>query len=174
MINCLLDFDQISTDRKTLYLQCPGIGTYEVFSGDKPLTNRAECSSINHSAIPSGRYWIVDRPEGPWKSRLLTWAKDFATGNDHSTWFGLYRDDGSIDDYTFVSGVQRSNFRIHPLRPDGSGTSWGCITFFRSSEFMSFRNALLRVQKRKSNGTRLMTYGTVTVKGSAMGPCYVR
>lgn len=174
MIDCILDFDKISADRKKLSLACPGIGNFDVFSGDVPFTNRAECTSIDHSAIPSGKYWIVDRPEGPWKSRLLTWGEDFATGNDHSTWFGLYRDDGSIDDHTFISGIQRSNFRIHPLRPDGSGTSWGCITFFRTSDFMSFRQSLLRVQKGKVKHTDLTTYGTVTVKGSVTGPCYVR
>ncbi|WP_425343414.1 tlde1 domain-containing protein [Pseudescherichia vulneris] len=38
----------------------------------------------------------------------------------------------------FISCVRRSHFRIHPLRPDGSGTSWGCITFFRSSDFIFF------------------------------------
>ncbi|EMB4323894.1 DUF2778 domain-containing protein [Pluralibacter gergoviae] len=91
-----------------------------------------------------------------------------------TNWFGLYRDDGSIDDYIFISGVRRSNVRIHPLRPDGSGTSWGCITFFRSSEFSAFRNSLLRIQKCKVNGTNLMAYGIVTVKGSVTGPCYVR
>jgi len=174
MIDCLLDFDQISADRKKVYLQCPGIGKFEVFSGDMPFTNRPECSFIDHSAIPNGKYWIVDRPRGPWKSRTLTWAEDFATGNEHSTWFALYRADGSIDDQTFISGVRRSHFRIHPLRPDGSGTSWGCITFFRSSEFMFFRNSLLRVQKFRINNTNLLSYGSVTVKGSVEGPCYVR
>ncbi|MDE8555645.1 DUF2778 domain-containing protein [Pantoea vagans] len=36
---------------------------------------------------------------------------------DCSTWFGLFRDDGKIDDLTFVQGIRRGNFRLHPIGP---------------------------------------------------------
>ncbi|WP_433691402.1 tlde1 domain-containing protein [Kosakonia cowanii] len=32
----------------------------------------------------------------------------------HSDWFALYYDDIGIDDWTWVKGVQRGNFRLHP------------------------------------------------------------
>lgn len=45
--------------------------------------------------------------------------KDFPTKfthapTDHNEWFGLYRDDGKIDDYTWINNVERGNFRLHP------------------------------------------------------------
>jgi hypothetical protein len=55
----------------------------------------------------------------------------------HSEWFALWRDDGGIDDYTWIEGVKRGNFRLHP------GTlSEGCITLPHDSDFATLRNAL--------------------------------
>ncbi len=31
----------------------------------------------------------------------------------HSDWFALWRDDMSIDDWTWVNSVKRGNFRLH-------------------------------------------------------------
>jgi len=51
----------------------------------------------------------------------------------------LWRDDWTIDDYTWIELVKRGNFRLHP------GTlSEGCITLPHDSDFAMVRNALLR------------------------------
>ena len=56
-----------------------------------------------------------------------------------SDWFALWRDDRGIDDETWVEGVKRGNFRLHP------GTvSEGCITIAHNSDFAMIRNALTK------------------------------
>lgn len=73
----------------------------------------------------------------------------------------------TVSDSVFVNGVKRGQFRLHPLRPDGSGESWGCITFFKVSDFQQVRRALLRTQQVRVPGSRagMMAYGKVSVKG---------
>jgi hypothetical protein len=46
-------------------------------------------------------------------------------GTDRSEWFALYSAD-TADDWVFVNGVQRGNFRLHPKGP--RNLSEGCIT----------------------------------------------
>lgn len=41
--------------------------------------------------------------------------------------FGLDRQ--IMTDSILINGVSRGSFRLHPLRPDGTGVSEGCITF---------------------------------------------
>ncbi|WP_369806290.1 tlde1 domain-containing protein [Enterobacter sp. DSM 30060] len=43
-----------------------------------------------NSAIPTGRYWIVDRPTGSTLNQIRAWGIDTITGNDHSEWFALF------------------------------------------------------------------------------------
>ncbi len=115
--------------------------------------------------VPAGRDWIVDRPEGGIKSQVITGIKDswnhFHNGKmfTHKEWFALWRDDGSIDDYTWVEDVERGNFRLHP------GTlSEGCITLPHDSDFAMLRNALLRMQKVDVPCmSKLRAYGTIEV-----------
>ncbi len=76
-----------------------------------------------------------------------------------------------------VNGVSRGSFRLHPLRPDGSGISEGCITFFRRSDFYTVRHSLLRRQKVRVPGSRsgLMAYGYIDVQGdSNFANCKIR
>lgn len=160
MISCSLD---LSSTSEFSTLKCPGIGEFEVFSGDNQLRNKLECAHIPNATIPPGIYWIADRPTGGVRSKMFTWLEDIYTGNDHSIWFALYRVDERIDDETIYNMVKRSNFRLHPSRP--GGTSWGCITFKYLPQFMTLRNTLLRTQKKIIPGTDIQAYGTVTVVG---------
>ncbi|WP_340674064.1 tlde1 domain-containing protein [Enterobacter cloacae] len=41
--------------------------------------------------------------------------------------FGLDRQ--IMTDSILINGISRGSFRLHPLRPDGTGVSEGCITF---------------------------------------------
>lgn len=97
-----------------------GLGTFNAFSGNDAYRNRGGCTAIpDNGPIPAGRYWIVDRPIGGIGSQLYTYAKDSVNTiagrpSDHREWFALYRDDGSIDDVTWIYGVERGQFRLHP------------------------------------------------------------
>ncbi|MCR9003713.1 DUF2778 domain-containing protein [Rahnella perminowiae] len=82
---------------KTLLCWC---GIFPVFSGLFPHTNRIGCGGNENGPIPTGKYWIVDRPRGGVRSRLKEYEKHIRTGNDYSSWFALYRQDGLIDDST--------------------------------------------------------------------------
>ena len=57
----------------------------------------------------------------------------------------------------------RSAFRLHPLRPDGTGVSDGCITFCRREEFYRLRRALSYTHKMLIPGTSIEAYGKITV-----------
>ncbi|EPT7003277.1 DUF2778 domain-containing protein [Cronobacter malonaticus] len=126
-------------------LTFPGIGTFMAFSGNGANRNRAGCSHIpTIGPLPPGKYWIVDRVQGGFYARSVSGTKDFYNKvfHDaqfgHADWFALWRDDLGIDDWTWVNGIKRGNFRLHP------GTiSEGCITLYRSSDFEVLRNSLL-------------------------------
>ncbi|WP_413652433.1 tlde1 domain-containing protein [Pantoea sp. B65] len=92
-----------------------------------------------------------------------------------SVWFGLFSFQ-IMNDWLYVNGVRRGQFRLHPLRPNGSGTSWGCITFFRMHDFAMVRQALLSRKKVRVPGhSELMAYGRVDVTGSRdFGLCKLR
>jgi Protein of unknown function (DUF2778) len=144
-----------------------GIGTFLAFSGNKAYRNRGGCVAVpNNGPLPHGRYWIVDRPSGNFFRRMYVKAKDIPTWitktpTDHSEWFALYRDDGFIDDQTWINGVQRGNFRLHPIGP--LGVSEGCITLQGHSDFQAIRNALLRTSKIPVRATGLEAYGLIEV-----------
>lgn len=83
-------------------------------------------------------------------------------------WFALYRDDGKIDDTTWINGVERGNFRLHP--PGPLGVSRGCITLQHRTDFLSIRQALLSTRQIKlSNG--LMSYGVIEVILNGKAAC---
>ncbi|QKJ86818.1 DUF2778 domain-containing protein [Paramixta manurensis] len=147
-------------------LSFPGIGTFLAFSGDGIYRNRGACGMKPRvGPIPAGKYWIVDRPEGGLKSQIIKGAKDvwnhYYKGSTftHNEWFALWRDDWGIDDYTWIEGIKRGNFRLHP------GTlSEGCITLPHDSDFNTLRNALLRTQKTDVPCMKkLKAYGMIEV-----------
>jgi hypothetical protein len=97
-----------------------GVGTFQAYSGNDIYRNRGGCTAVpENGPIPAGRYWIVDRPTGGIRSQAEALVKDTAnafTGrrSHRDEWFALYRDDGMIDDWTWINGVKRGNFRLHP------------------------------------------------------------
>jgi hypothetical protein len=147
-------------------LSFPGVGTFLAFSGNGAYRNRGACGMIpKEGPVPTGKYWIVDRPEGGLKSQVNAGARDIynhvvkgATFR-HNEWFALWRVDWGIDDYTWSEGVKRGNFRLHP-----GSLSEGCITLPHDSDFALLRNALIRTQKIDVPCMRkLKAYGTIEV-----------
>ena len=144
-----------------------GIGTFMAISGNGMYRNRGGCTAIkDNGPIPAGRYWIVDRPTGGIGSRIQTWAKDAAnsiigTPTNHGEWFALYRDDGKIDDVTWVDGVERGNFRLHPI--GGRGVSLGCIAVKGRSDYQAIRRALLHTATVPVRNGDLRAYGMIEV-----------
>ncbi len=130
--------------------------TCTAFSGNGVDRNQPGSGAVaDNGPIPPGSYWIVDRASGG----TLGGLRDWLSGRDH--WFALYRDDGSIDDYTFYESVRRGEFRLHPLGPLRMST--GCIVLQYPAEFDAMA-AYLRAQPVAyipDTGTR--TYGTVSV-----------
>lgn len=162
---CRMDYNDVSSDGRRLKLHVYGVGTFPVFSGIAPVTNIAECAFIKNAALPVGMYWIVDAPAGSLANRLERVVKDFKNGTNHAEWLGLYNA-ATMSDHVFVNGVSRGSFRLHPLRPNGEGESWGCITFYNIPDFQLVRTALLRCKKiLVPGGKGLMTYGRIDVTG---------
>lgn len=178
MLYCRVDFNHLYDEGRVAKLEVGGVGAFPVFSGLGVLANKPECSYLTNATVPPGSYWIVDRPTGGLLSRAETWAKHAFTGNHYYDWFALYRKDGVIDDLMrFDVGpahYTRGHFRLHPPRPDGSGISEGCITFFLSEDFYTVRRALLRAHRHHILGAgELMAYGEMTVIGNTSGSCNV-
>jgi hypothetical protein len=135
------------------------IGPLAAFSGDGDGRNNADsASAANHGAIPPGCYHIVDRVSGG----LLGPIRDYALSRDE--WFALYREDGELDDQTYVGRVQRGEFRLHPLGPRGMST--GCIVLQHKDEFARLRTQLLREGARPVHGTGVRSYGIIEVMGA--------
>jgi Protein of unknown function (DUF2778) len=144
-----------------------GVGTFMAFSGNEIYRNRGGCTAVlNSGPIPAGRYWIVDRPTGGIGSQALAWAKDAYNSRDgtpshHNEWFALYRGDGKIDDYTWVNGGKRGQFRLHPA--GGHGISLGCITLPSYSDFQTIRHAFLNTTTIPAGNSGLNAYGWIEV-----------
>lgn len=171
-----MTYDDLTKGGGEAKLHVYGVGTFPVFSGQKPYTNDPNCTYKPNSAIPVGRYWIVPRPEGSIANRIRGWAVDTWNNSNHSEWFALF-DSKTMSDSIFINGVARGGFRLHPLRPDGSGESEGCITLVRRTDFYTVRQALLRRKTIRVPGSRnsLMAYGYVDVQGeSNFANCKIR
>lgn len=130
--------------------------SYQAFSGMSGNRNSKQAACVKDiGPIPPGTYYIVDRQSGG----LLGWARDYVRGTD--VWFALYADDGTVDDETFCDKVSRGNFRLHPKGP--LGISKGCITIEKQADFDTIRALLLATKKGVVPGTKIDTYGKVTV-----------
>jgi hypothetical protein len=144
-----------------------GVGTFMAFSGHGVYRNRGGCTAIpDNGPLPAGKYWIVDRPMGGMRSQAEAWMKDTfnsALGHPshHGEWFALYRQDGLIDDFTWVDGVKRGNFRLHPV--GGQGRSSGCITLASYADFQTLRRALLRTGTVHAGSSGVKAYGWIEV-----------
>ncbi|RQR36743.1 MULTISPECIES: DUF2778 domain-containing protein [unclassified Burkholderia] len=148
-------------------LTIDGVGTFDAFSGNGIYRNRGGCTAVpDNGPIPGGKYWIVARPTGGARSQAYAWIKDQwnafkGNATDHSEWFALYRNDGVIDDQTWVNGVQRGQFRLHPA--GGEGVSLGCITLPSRVDFLRIRSALLHTTTVPAGSSGLNAYGTIEV-----------
>ena len=126
------------------------------FSGNGSHRNNPTSGNVpNDGSIPTGRYYIVDRQSGGTLGPVLDWIAD------RDIWFALWREDGALDDQTFVDGVRRGEFRLHPKGP--RGISLGCITLEYRSEFDTLRTYLLAQSVAYIPKTRARTYGVVDV-----------
>lgn len=97
----------------------------------------------------------------------MTHIRDFFLkefyGTDRSEWFALYRDDGAIDDVTYIQGVQRGHFRLHPMGP--RGISEGCITLMQKRDFEKLSTYLRQHGATLPiPGTGMRAYGVIEVK----------
>ncbi|WP_459622928.1 DUF2778 domain-containing protein [Burkholderia sp. 3C] len=144
-----------------------GVGTFMAFSGEGIYRNSGGCTGIvGNGPLPHGRYWIVDRPKGGVRSQLGAWSKDLGNSligkpTHHAEWFALYRCDGQIDDWTWIHGVKRGNFRLHPT--GGAGHSFGCITLPSQSDFQAIRRAFLNTKTIPAGRSGLDAYGWIEV-----------
>lgn len=125
--------------------QLYGVGTFMAFSGKGDCRNKSACAiKSNIGPLPIGKYWIVERGTGglgSWfRTQSLDWYNRYYNGAEfgRDEWFALYRDDWSIDDYTWINGVKRGLFRLHPGR-----ISEGCLTIAHNADYGYIRNALM-------------------------------
>lgn len=164
MINCELNYNEKTADGKLL-LRCAGVGVFPVFSGLGSYKNVLEFSGRRNGPIPLGKYLIVQRSWGGLYSSAKTIEKWVRTGNKYWEWFALYPQDATLDDSLFINGITRGGFRMHPLRPDGTGVSDGCVTFYKETDFYRLRHALLNTTKLYTTCEALKAYGELTVTG---------
>lgn len=165
---CMMNYDELSADGKTAYLHCYGIGTFAVLSGIERYINNPDCADHEKAAIPTGTYWVTDRPAGSLYNRVRAETIDAAHlwRNHHADWFALLSDT-TKQDHMLVNGVSRGGFRLHPLNSDGTGVSWGCITLRDYSEFQHLRRLLLkRGTFPVPGGHGLMAYARIDVRGT--------
>lgn len=174
MLHFVMDYAKRDITSKRLKLNCGRLGSFDVLSGKEPYINVPECSFKSGAAIPPGKYWIVDRPQGSMgnraRAKLIDWGKDRVISGvtpHHQDWFGLFSDKTMSNELP-VYNVTRSSFCLHPLNADGSGASEGCITFYNVADFIFVRRALLHQKKTKvlALGRKLEVYGCIDVINS--------
>jgi len=158
MIQCTfhLNASQLST------LSCPGLGFFSAYSGNRgKYRNVPEVAGLVHKGpLPPGKYYIVTRIHGGLRSRWEDMIHGLESGSDRDLWFSLYRDDGMVDDTTFIDAVERGNFRLHPSGQ--SGISDGCITVVSHADYALLFSALLSTPAMLVTA-RLKAFGTIQV-----------
>lgn len=143
-------------------LSCPGIGFFPAYSGQSgnDRNNPGSTAKPDIGPLPPGEYYIVSRGAGGVFTHISDYFASNISGSDRSTWFALYRNDGTIDDMTFFEKVTRGHFRLHPA--GYRGISKGCITLSSKAHFEILRNALLSTPTIMVSSS-LRAYGTVQV-----------
>ena len=141
-----LIYDKNPTSKLTVKT-ANGNREFMVFSGTGNYRNDPAYEGVqNIGPAPRGKYYITDRPSGripnPFKMR----------------WFALYRDDGKVNDVTYVGNIKRSTIRMHP-----GSVSKGCITF-SGNDFSEVRGILIDSGTRNIPGTNIPYYGILNIK----------
>ena len=148
-------------DKSMSALVCNG-KSYPAFSGRYGgRNNPADAAVGGVGPIPPGLYYIVDRPVGGRIPGIEAWFHDLISNSDRAHWFALYAK-GTLNDFTFVQGVKRGNFRLHPIGREG--ISEGCITINSQAAFDQLESFLRSQPPAYIPGTKIRYYGTVTVK----------
>ncbi|PRY08731.1 DUF2778 domain-containing protein [Paraburkholderia sp. BL25I1N1] len=144
-------------------LSCDGTASVTAFSGTgRGLDNPADTAIPNVGPLPKGIYYLVDRQPGGLIGPLRDlWSARGVGSTDKQKWFTLWNPVSG--DTTNIDGVERGNFRLHPM---GSlQLSHGCITvknpyeFERLQIYIRSRGRTLPVPR-----TTMKAYGTVEVK----------
>nr|WP_152985973.1 DUF2778 domain-containing protein [Burkholderia sp. lig30] len=144
-------------------LHCDGVGDFDAFSGKDGVKNDpAAVAMPGDGPLPPGRYYIVDRGSGGLFTHIRDFFMDFINHTDRGKWFALYRDDGNIDDWTFINGIGRGHFRLHPRGL--ANISEGCITLADPPAFYRLRARLLGATPLAIPGGKGFAYGTVDVQ----------
>ena len=139
------------------------LGCMFAFSGTGAGRNRLDAvGKADVGPLPPGRYYIVDRQSGGRMGTLRDFMLHHVYGTDRSIWFALYREDGWVDDVTWVGKVQRGAFRLHPIGP--RGLSEGCITLASASDFTHLHDRLKAGPTIRIPCTVGMAYGTIDVQ----------
>ena len=174
------------------HLVCKSLGlNMPAFSGQRSCVNDPETTFVESvGPIPLGLYYIVDRPKGGGMQKYKDVVYDWASDTRHADWFGLFKEDGLVDDYTQTKGTygrwkegtnlihyvgpefgghvekvvnpRRGNFRLHPV--GYFGISEGCITLFQKEQFYQLREHLVRQPYEVIPATQIRTYGAVIVE----------
>jgi len=144
-----------------------GVGVFMAHSGKGVYRNKGACGAIpNDGPLPPGKYWIVERGSGGTGSWIKAKSQDlvnrafYGAEFDRDEWFALYKDDWGIDDGTWVDGVSRGLFRLHPG------------TIAHNSDYALIRNALLNTSPVQVPCQRsLMALGWVEVINTYGNTC---
>ena len=144
---------------KTSTLNCSGFGIVTAYSGTGRNINNPSATDLpNDGPLPKGVYYIVDRESGGKLGGLRDLFGDLVAGTHRGDWFALYRN----DDQTFVRGVRRGSFRLHPV--GYWGISEGCITLPQVQQFEKLRKYLKSRKTQEIPGTNMDYYGRVSVE----------
>lgn len=148
--------------QKTSMFVCQGFGAVIAFSGTDKYINKPDATAIvGNGPIPKGRYYIIKRESGGRLGHVRDFFADVWSNSHRESWFALYAADGKIDDWTFVKGVKRGHFRLHPA--GRWKLSEGCITLTSQVQFDQLRRYLLAQPPTAIPGTDIRHYGTVQV-----------
>jgi hypothetical protein len=149
--------------QQTSTLSCSGFGEVTAYSGQEDgRDNPTATSIIDVGPIPPGKYYLLDRQSGGrlgWFHDIVSQYNVFTT--DRSKWFMLWNE--RTGDTTFINGVRRGEFRLHPEGP--RRFSQGCITLPSQHEFDRLERY---IRSRPADvpvpGTTSKAYGIVEVK----------
>lgn len=150
-------------DRETSVLYCQGFGPVTAFSGHGVgRDNPRDTAMVDVGPLPAGTYYLVDRQPGGTFGWLWDWlAAHGDVSTDHSKWFMLWNENGG--DTTFIQGVKRGGFRLHPVGRRRLGD--GCITVVDPSEYDRLQPFIRTYPPSLSvPGSTLKSYGTVQVR----------